>query len=71
MNKNNNKAAVLSWIIKTYSPVVTDPKGQNHSGNDSGHILSNVSVILGSSKRIMTWIHVPGVTLVIVGSNLI
>lgn len=43
--KKNNQVAVLSWIIETYSTVVTDAKGQNRSGNDSGHILSNVSVM--------------------------
>lgn len=55
-------------MIKIYSTVVTEPKGQNHFGNDSGHILLNLSVILDSKMRVMTWKHVSVVILVIVGS---
>lgn len=46
-------------------------KGQNHFGNKTGHILLNLSVILGSKKKVMTWIQVSLVILVIVGSDLI
>lgn len=48
-----------------------EPKGQNRFGNKTGHILLNLSVILGSKKKVMTWIQVSLVILVIVGSDLI
>lgn len=47
----NNKLAVLSWIIKTQSTVVAEPKGQKHFGNETRHILLNLSVILNSKKE--------------------
>ena len=53
-----------------YSTVVTKPKGQNHFDSETGHILLNLSVILGSKKRVMTCIQVSVVILEVVGSNL-
>lgn len=31
----HNKVVFISWIVKAYSTVVTKPKGQNHSGNET------------------------------------
>lgn len=46
-------------------------KSQKNSESKTGNILLNLSVILGSKKKVMTWIHISLIILVIVGSDLI
>lgn len=45
--------ADLSWVVEIYSAVLLEPKGQNQFGNETGHSLLNLSVILGSKEKVM------------------